>query len=195
MAVVIILAIVLLIGIIPLGVRASYDEVGAVVRMIVGPIHLTLFPKNVKKKASAKTAKKGSSTPAPQKKGGDYKEFVPLLQLVLDLLLDLKYKIRVNNLVFKLILAGTDPCDLAVNYGRAWAAVGNVMPQLERAFIIKKRDVEVGCDFCADNVTVVARADITISVARLLWIGIKHGFPIIKEYMRVMNIRKGGANV
>ena len=39
----------------------------------------------------------------------------------------------------KVVLAGGDPCDLSLNYGRAWIALGNIMPHLERYFVIKKR--------------------------------------------------------
>ena len=67
----------------------------------------------------------------------------------------------------KLILASSDPCDLAVNYGRVWTALGNLMPQLDRLFVIKKRDVEALCDFTASETTVIARVDITITLSRL----------------------------
>lgn len=60
-----------------------------------------------------------------------------MVKVALNFLGDFRRKLRVNRLELKLILAGGDPCDLAVNYGRAWTAVGNLMPQLERLFVIK----------------------------------------------------------
>ena len=195
MAWLIVVAVLFIIGIIPIGVNAKYDEAGAAVRLIAGPVRITVYPAKTKMTEQKKPVKKESSSPKKQNKGGKYEDFIPLLRLVLDLLVDLRYKIRVNNLRFKLILAGDDPCNLAVNYGRAWIALGNLIPQLERVFTIKKRNLEVECDFSADMTTVLFGIDITITIARLLTLGVKHGFRILKEYLRVMNKRKGGSNV
>ena len=49
------------------------------------------------------------------------------------------------------MLGGGDPCDLAINYGKAWAALGNLWSRLEQFFVIKKRDVEIQCDFEASQ--------------------------------------------
>ena len=70
-------------------------------------------------------------------------DFLPLVKVVLQFLDGFRRKLRVNVLELKVVLAADDPCDLAVNYGRAWAAVGNLMPSLERVFVIQKRNIEV----------------------------------------------------
>ena len=98
-----------------------------------------------------------------------------------------------NRLELKLRRAGGDPCDLAVNYGRAWAAVGNLMPRLERLFVIKKRDVEVECDFTASETLVIARLDLTVTPGRLLGLAIVYGVRALKEFLRLQKKRKGGA--
>ena len=95
----------------------------------------------------------------------------------------------------KLILAGDDPCDLAVNYGKAWAALGNLMPQLERVFIIKKRDLEVECDFTADQTLVFARLDLTITLGRLLHLIVVYGIRLLRQYLSIVKTRKGGAKL
>lgn len=194
MAVFVVFAVLFLLGIIPIGINAQYNESGVAASLIAGPVRLLVYPKDRQAVKPERSGKKKATT-STQQKGGSYKDFIPLVHLVLDLLVDLRHKIRVNNLQFKLILSGDDPCDLAVNYGRAWAALGNLMPQLERVFTIRKRDLEIECDFAGDRTTVLFSIDITITVARLLYLGFRHGFQILKEYMRVMNNRKGGANV
>ena len=93
----------------------------------------------------------------------------------------------------KLIMAADDPCDLAVNYGRAWAALGNLIPQLERCFVIKKRDLEVECDFEATQTLITARLDLTITLGRVLHILLRHGLRAIKEFLNLKKSRKGGA--
>ena len=89
------------------------------------------------------------------------------------------------------VMAGGDPCDLALSYGKAWTAVGNLMPLLERVFVIRKRNIQVQCDFAADSAEISARLDITITVGRVVGIAVKYGFKAIREFLKIKN--KGGA--
>ena len=67
------------------------------------------------------------------------------------------------------------------------------MPQLERLFVIKKKDVQVACDFTADKTTVFARVDITITLGRLLALVTVYGIKALREWININNLRKGGA--
>ena len=108
---------------------------------------------------------------------------MPLLDAVLTLLSDFRRKLRVNRLEMNLVLAGDDPCDLAVNYGKASGALGALMPQLERLFVIKKRSVEIQCDFTADITRITARLDITITLGRLLGLAFVYGIKFLRQYL------------
>ena len=119
--------------------------------------------------------------------------FLPLVEKVLDFLDAFRRKLRVNHLEMKLILAGSDPGDLAENYGKAWAVLGNMMPLLENVFVIKKRDLEVECDFLADSTLITARLDITITIGRVISLLVVQGLPALREFLKLMNKRKGGA--
>ena len=197
------LGILILLAILPLGVSVRYDEKGALVRLIAGPIRITLFPRPKKDKKPPKTKKESPKQPAkpaqkptsekPKESGGSLKDFLPLLQIALDMLGAFRRKLRLNRLELKLIMAADDPCDLAVNYGRAWAAVGNLMPQLERIFVIQKRNVEVECDFETTQTRIVARLDLTITLGRLLATVVVYGVKALVEFMKIKNKRKGGA--
>ena len=180
------LTIVVLLACLPLGISAWYNEDGAVVKIIAGPVRIRVFPREKKEKVINQSQK--------TKKGGSYKEFQPLMQYVLEFLRACHQRLRVKRLELKLIMAGGDPAALAINYGRAWAAVGNLMPQLERFFVIKKKDVEVEVDFTAQATSVYARVDITISFGRLLVLTIFHGSRALREYLNIINQRKGGAS-
>ena len=92
-----------------------------------------------------------------------------------------------------MILAGGDPCDLAVNYGKAWTAVGNIMPHLERFLVIKKRDIQIKCDFVDAKTTIYVCLDLTITLGRLIWLLVRYGVRALKEYLTIMKKRKGGA--
>ena len=199
-------AILFLLAILPLGASVKYDADGPLVKIVAGPIRFTVFPmkkkdkpkkeKKVSPKSSSGKAASQNEDKAAEKKeqGGSLLDFLPLVQVALDLLGDFRRKLRLNRLELKLIMAGDDPCDLAVNYGRTWAAVGNLFPMLERAFVIKKRDIEVECDFTASETLVIARLDITITLGRIIALAVRYGIRGLREYLNIMKLRKGGAS-
>lgn len=198
------LGVLIALAILPIGVSAHYDANGPRVSLITGPIRIRLFPTAPKQKKEKTTREKKKTNSSGHKvgaqknkeqksKGGSWTDFIPLVRVVLDFLYSFRRKVRVNTLYLNLIMAGEDPCDLAVNYGRAWIALGNLMPQLERVFVIKKRDLEVQCDFTADQTLVTAHLDLTITVGRVLTIGLWHGGRALYHFFKIMNKRKGGA--
>lgn len=195
------LAVLLLLGCLPLGISAIYKADGPSVKLLLGPIHYPVFPGKPKEEKPKKEKPKKKEKPAVQKetpkeeekKGGSFLDFLPLLQIAVDFLGDFRRKLRVKQLELYLCMAGDDPCDLAINYGKAWASVGNIMPILERLFVIKKRDVQVSCDFTATETTLYLRADVTITLGRLLGLLVRYGWRAGKKLLTIMNQRKGGA--
>ena len=195
------LGVLVLLAILPLGFTARYNADGAVLKVLAGPVAVQVYPAKKKKdkikKKPAKEKKKKASgkagEPAKKKEGGSFTDFLPLVSIALDLLRDFGGKLRVNRLELNLILAGDDPCDLAIQYGKACTAMGCLWPVLEEVFVIKKRDVKIQCDFEADQTLVDARLDMTITVGRLFALVGVHGFKAIKELIKIMNKRKGGA--
>ena len=128
------------------------------------------------------------------KVGGLLSDFIDIVKAYLMLLRLLRPKVRIKRLEMNLVMASDDPCDLAVNYGRAWAAVGNLMPRLENKFVIKRRDVEVECDFEADQTRVIARLDLTITLGRIIGTTLFHGGRAGLEFMKIIKKRKGGVS-
>ena len=214
------LGILVLLAILPLGASVKYDADGPLVKLIAGPVRIKLFPRpkkpqkekkpkeankekkpkqtKVKSAEKQKPAEKKAADPKaePEKKkaGGPITDFLPLLNVALDLLNDFRRKLRVNRLEANIVMAGGDPCDLAINYGRAWTAIGNLMPRLERVLVIKKRDIDVKCDFTASETTIYARLDLTITLGRILAIAVVYGFRAVVELIKINNKRKGGAS-
>lgn len=204
-------AILLALAVLPLGVRIRYNDAGFVLKVIAGPLKITVIPgrkkpkkqkvKPKKQKAVQTAESAGSEDRPPQppkaqpeqkERGGSLTRFLPLVKLGLKFLGDFRRKLRLDNLYLRLILAGDDPCDLAVNYGRIWAAVGNLVPQLERLFVIKKRDIQVECDFTATELCVVAHLDITITLGWLLILALYYGIRILFVFLSIK--RKGGGD-
>ncbi len=210
------LGIVALLAVLPLGASVRYDARGAVVILLLGPLKITLVPRPKKKKKETPPKKEETPpaepprpappqprNPAPppapkpekpkEKKGGSVLDFFPLVEELFRFLGNFRRKLRVPVLEVKLILGGDDPCDLAVNYGRAWAAVGNLLPKLDKWFVIQKRDIEVECDFTSSQTLVIARLDITITLGRLVAAVVTFGVRALIQFLNIQKKRKGGA--
>ncbi len=189
-------------AILPLGIRVRYDEDGLLAKLVIGPIHKTVYPAHRQKgerkgaEQSKTQEKKAQPEPEqPERKVDRIQQYYPLIKVGMDFLNHLRRKLLVKQLEGKVILAGGDPCDLALSYGRTWAALGNLMPQLERYFRIKKRNIEVECDFMGNQTSYFAYLDLRITLGRLLHLFLRYGIQVIREYMKLNNLRKGGAQV
>ena len=208
------LAVLVLLAILPLGASVLYDEDGPVVRIVAGPLKIKVFPlkkkpkkDKPKKEKKPKKQKKTESNPtdgAPAasakkppkpKTGGSWTDFLPLVQVALDLLNDLRLKLRVDHLKLHLTMAADDPCDLAINYGRMNASVAGLLTQLERFLVIKKRDVHIDCDFAASQTVILARLDLTITLGRILYIAVFYGVRALTTFLKIKKQREGGADL
>ena len=204
------LAILVLLAILPLGASVLYDADGPRVRIVAGPLKLQVFPmkKKAKKSKRKKDKPKKEKKPKivhepgepgakkePEKKGGSWKNFLPFVRVGLDLLNDLRRKLRVDQLKLHLTMAADDPCDLAVNYGRMNASLAGLLTQLERFLVIKKRDVHIDCDFAASETVILARLDLTITLGRILAIAVVYGVRALITYLKFKKQREGGADL
>ena len=192
----VIVILFLLIAFMPVGLITKYDHAGLKLFIKVGLLRFSLLSDHQGKKK-----KDGKKTTSPVKKekkeadeegGGSLSDFVPIAKATLEFLNQLRKRIVVKNLQFKLTLAGSDPCDLSINYGRTWAAIGALQPQLNRVLRIRKQKIEVQCDYIAEQTTVFCYVDVSISVIRLLQLIATHGTKILDEYNNLKNKRKGG---
>lgn len=224
------LGILALLAVLPLGVSVAYDADGAVVKVILGPVKITLFPRPKKEKIPKKAKEKKAEqqtldpkSPSDQAKaeektentrkaaassekqaekadkkenkpsGGPISDFFPLVRTALDMLGAFRRRLRVNVLELKVIMAADDPADLAINYGRAWAAAGNLQQKLEQFLLIKKRKIDIECDFTASQTLVIARLDLTITLGRILVTVVFYGVKALIQFLKIYKKRKGGA--
>lgn len=210
--------ILFLIAITPLGVKFRYNSEGVLLSVILGPFKIQVLPgkkkdkKPKKEKKTPKEAKQETQEPQPdyqtdpgpkpkqpkpkeakKESGGSLLDFLPLVKVLLQFLGDFGRGLRFDHVELKLIMAGSDPCDLATNYGRAWAALGNLLPRLERIFVIRKRDIEIECDFTAAQTTVIAGLELTITIGRLISVIAVLIYRAVREFIKILIKRKGGA--
>lgn len=196
MIVLLVLAIFFLLGCVPAGADVSWRGGVFTLRAKLGPFRMTLVPAKEKKrkKKTAKKAESESTTQSPKPKlafSGGVSEIMELLEFALNVLGDLRRKLRVEQLTLHVRFgAGDDAAKTAIAYGRAWAAIGALLPCLERLFVIGKRDLGAELDYaCGEKMTVDARLVITITIGRALALALRAGVRFLKIYK---NWNKGG---
>ncbi len=198
MTLLVITAVFVLIGCIPVGVDARYHADGVFLAAKLGPFRLQLLPQKPKKKQKKrkrpqKQAEKPPAKAEPQEKqpnlllSGGVDGILQLLDLAFDTLGDLRRKLRVDELTLYVRIGGSDdPAKAAMGYGRAWAAIGAITPGLERLFVIKKRDIRPALDYTISNTQVDARLVTTITIGRSLALAVRAGI----RFLKLLNERK-----
>ena len=198
MTLLVIFAVLVLIGCIPVGVDARYSADGVFLMAKLGPFLLQLLPQKPKKKPKKRKPqqKQPKKTPAkaePQEKkpnpllSGGVDGLMQLLDLAFDTLGDLRRKLRVNELTLYVLIGGADdPAKAAMGYGRAWAAIGAITPSLERLFVIKKRDIRPALDYTISNTQIDAHLVTTITIGRSLALALRACI----RFLKILNERK-----
>ena len=174
------LGVLIAIGFIPTGVYAKYDEDLTVFLTVLG-IRIPLFP--------AKKTEKLRQSHSPEKPKKEKKKFSfppraaleEYLRLFLELLGKLRRKILIRHLTVHAVFGG-DEADAALNYGRAWAAIGTVMPLLEACFRIEKRDVGAFLSKEESSLRLYAEACATLTVGQVLHIALHALVRFLKIY-------------
>lgn len=195
------LAILIIFLFLPVGIRVLYGANGFFLTLLIGPVRIQLFPVNKnkpKKKKPQQDKKKDKKAKETKKKedksGGSITDFLPLVGTALSFLNAFRKKLRIDKLEMRLVLADPDPCDLSIQYGRGWAILGNTLPLVEQIFVIKRRNLEIACDYTADVTTVYVSANITILIGRLLYIALRYGIQALKQYFDMKKSKKAVQN-
>jgi len=185
------LAVLLLVLWTPCGIYARYSSAGSAAELIIGPLRINLIGSHKKKGKKTKQNKFESNASVKSKK--KISDFGPIANLIFDFLSDFRRRLRINDLQFKLILAGSDPCDLSIRFGRYWAVLGHLMPRLESWFTIRKRKLEIECDYLAESTKFDASIDLRVSLFTLLHMVLHHGIRIFTKFYKISKEAKDGA--
>ena len=144
--------------------------------------------------ASKEEGQPAASAEKQEGKKPDLRAYLPFVRLAVDFLGSLRRKLRIEKLYGTVILAGDDPCDLAVLYGCAQAGVSDLMAHINHLFAVEKQDVKIECDFTAEKTVISGRLDLTITIGRALSLAAGYGIRALKEYL-IFKKRKGGAAI
>ena len=199
----ILLALILLLQI-PVRVRASYGQGDLALWVRFGPVKLQLFPRPEKAEKPEKKPKKEDEgpekKPQKEKKKKAKKEkpkkpkarinreqiFYALEKLppILGRALRRTGKsIRIEPLKVWLLVAGSDPADTAVLYGRLEAALAAGLPVLRRVVRIRDEDIRLYLDFTEQQMDCIADVGIALKPWSLVTMGVRALGSLIKWYL------------
>jgi hypothetical protein len=192
-AVAVIVAIVVLITLLRVGILVIWDG-SLTLKFIVGPLRFTISSdkenaeKTVSDEKTEKQKKKSKSgskqkSPWPKVLLSNWQELLELIGRVLRMPL-------LDPLVLKVTFGGEDPASGALNYGRAWALIGALMPFLERNFTIGKREIDVQLDREAKEMSVYAKAALTARIGQCIRLAISALILFIRLYNETKQTEK-----
>lgn len=192
----------------PLRVRFSYGQGEAELRFRYGPAKLQLFPRppeepgaaDKKKKKKEKKKKKPDSGEEP---AGEEKEKKKSFQLTRERILysletlppilgralgRTRRRIRLGPLKVHLLVAGTDPADTALLYGKLEAALAAGLPALHRLVRIKDQDIQLFPDFAEERMDCIADVGVSIRPWDLVSIGARAGGSLLKWFLAMKRL-------
>ena len=175
------LAVIIGLGLLRFGVSAEYGADGVSVSAHVGFLSVHVFPrkakleieekkKKAKKKPKKEKGKKKKKDKKEAKKPGGLQGLLDILKAVKKALNRLRRRLLIKELTIHFISAGDDPSKTAMMFGAANAAAELVVPALEKAFRIKRRDFRAAADFCAKEPCIYVKASISIAVWEVVYI-------------------------
>lgn len=202
----IVLAVIVLIALLRFSVSVEYSSEGFIVTGRAVFFRFAFYPakeeteekakkkekkrekkdKKKEKKKDRELKKKKAEEGPEEKKPGTLKTVLDLLPAILKGLGRLRRRLLVKKLTLRLALANEDPYKAAMTYGYSNAAIGTVLPLLDRGFRIKRRDFRTAVDFEASEHHIYIYAAISIAV----WEAIYITLAIVPALLRILGKNK-----
>lgn len=184
--VVIVGGILALLLFLPARLLLRYDSGGLWIQLRFGLVRWRLVPQKQKKKAKKNAEKPAPhSQQKPEKKSADLSTLRVYLPLLRELTQAVRRRLVLRRVDLIIRLAADDPCDLAVQYGQAQAILGSMIPLLERAFRIRKRNIGAACDFTAEETSFFCYLDVAITPVRMLAVMLRYAWKLLKQYQNM----------
>lgn len=146
------------------GVRAAYDSVELDFKLQIGVFRFSFREKT----ADTKKSKSENTSVKKQGKRNKRKQLIYALLERRTEIIALVGRVltspSIDLLDVNIEVGHADPVECAVRYGQICAAVGAFVPVIENTFVIKKRDVNVNCNFEKEKISVQGKAVLTLRV-------------------------------
>ena len=160
------------------GVDAQYDGETLFLRVLAGPIRLTLLPRRKKPKKENKKKEKPPKEAVKEEREKKKISLPPLptllklAKLVLEAVGAFRRKLSVDLLRLHLRVGTDDPYRTAMTYAYARAGLDGLYPLAARALTIRERDVRLNADFVSGETTAQGQLKLTIRIGQIVGIAL-----------------------
>jgi len=161
-ALIIILAVIFLIAVTKVGISAAWNE-SLSLRLQIGPASFSLLRE--KKQSKEKPVK----TTAKKQKGNRPwgKLILQHWREVLSLISKILRAPKLDRFSLQVLFGGKDHADAALNYGKACAAAGFLLPFLKSLFQIDENDIQILYDAEVSELSCKAAGAVTVRIYQL----------------------------
>ena len=165
-----IVLLLLLVCLTPVGIYAAYNGGEFLLRLLLGPWHVDLYPPKdkQKKRAQKKVAKETPEKTEPKMKRPNREQIRYALHVLPPLLKKAvgrtRRRILVSPLRCQVVFAGEDPADVAILYGRCQALTAALLPLVEETVTVRHRDIRLETDFQGERTAISGRVGARLRV-------------------------------
>ncbi len=161
-AFIIILAVIFLIAVTKVGISAAWNE-SLSLRLQIGPFSFSLLKE--KKQTREKPVK--SAAKKKNRKNPWVKLILQHWREVLSLISKILRAPKLDRFSLQVLFGGKDHADAALNYGKACAAAGVLLPFLKSLFQIDEKDIQILYDAEVSELSCKAAGAVTVRIYRL----------------------------
>lgn len=155
-----------LLSLVRFGCEVDYSGQGLLIRVLLGPAHISVFPLKKRERTTARKEKPLTHWTGLAMEGNPLGLLQTYLPLVAESAGRLRRKIRVEWLGLDLTVAASTPAFAAVSFGAANGALGIIIPLLEQNFHIRERRIRTGISFEQKEATVSFQIVLTLTVGQ-----------------------------
>lgn len=173
-----------LIMLIPLGVSASYDSGGLMLKLRVSVYKKQIFPRGNKPEPEPEPESTedngGSAEKVKIRLPFSIDEWRGLLKIVFKALRRFKSSITFDKIFLRFIAASPDPYDTVRIFNAANSFVGAAAPFFESEFKVRQRDIFIDTDMTSEKCSYSFELALSVRVGQLLVIALAAGFAFLK---------------
>ncbi|MGM9592429.1 MAG: hypothetical protein ACI3VK_06935 [Oscillospiraceae bacterium] len=181
---VIIFLLLVLIMLIPLGVCASYDSGGLMLKLRVSAYKKQIFPRENEPEPEPEPESTedngGSAEKVRIRLPFSIDEWRSLLKIVFKALRRFKSSITFDKIFLRFIAASPDPYDTVRIFNAANSFVGAAAPFFESEFKVRQRDIFIDTDMTSEKCSYSFELALSVRVGQLLVIALTAGFALLK---------------
>ena len=163
----------------PVVIRVSYRQGNFCARLQYSLVHIPFYPRAKKDTSVQETPQEQSSSQTEKeptqkkvKRSVNLEQILYTLEVLPPVLLKtckrVGKRIQISPLQIYILVAGTDPADTAILYGKLEAAMAAILPVLHQMVRIEEQDIQLFPDFCEEQMDFILDVGVRIRLCDLL---------------------------